>query len=74
MESTAGGESTMAANDRRLWSDAWAAFWADPFVMDLQAAIEDFSTAVEDKYKAWHEAILLVFISPHDFLMAVDRA
>ena len=50
----------MPAHTRRPWSDAWAAFWADRFVKDMKAAIEDFSTTIDDRYKAWHEAILLV--------------
>lgn len=42
----------------------WAAFWADRFAMDMQAAIEEFSGAVQDNFKAWHEAILLVCMNP----------
>ena len=52
----------MPGNGRRTWSDAWDAFWADQFVRDMQAAIEDFTTTIDDKYKAWHEAILLVCV------------
>ena len=50
----------MPAHTRRPWSDAWAAFWADQFVQDMQAAIETFSSDVKEQSKQRHQAILLV--------------